>query len=153
MVRLLRAAGAALPAGRDRFDDDDNSAHEPASTRWRRRASCRARARPGLRPTRRSAAGEMATIVAGGLERASGGPLATDNDSDNFRDDDSSTHQQSINRPTDLAIISGTSVRDYQRARSLRRGQMASFLARSLAWLGWPTPASHPTRSTQLTAR
>lgn len=63
------------------------------------------------------------------LKRAMALPSAS---KDYFSDDDSSVHQDDINRITDASVTGGCSPGRYCPGETVTRGQMASFLARAL---------------------
>ena len=132
VARMVEAAGGKLAAGRDRFADDDGSAHEPAINKLAAAGVLSGKTAARFAPNAAISRAEMATILAAGYEVAAGKPLVTDDD---FFTDDGGVHEDAINRLTGHAIVSGIDVRRFAPGRNVTRGQMASFLARTLAQL------------------
>lgn len=72
----------------------------------------------------------MATFLARAFEQATGHQLpAPDN---HFVDDDSSIHEININKAAEAGFTTGTSATTFSPSASVRRDQMASFVARML---------------------
>jgi Glycosyl hydrolases family 18/S-layer homology domain len=122
---LARALG--LPAAtRDYFTDDAGSVHEPNINRIaaaRITVGCSAtRFCPGGVVTR----GQMATFLGRAFD-VPGTPT------DYFSDDNGSTHEPNINSIAAAGITVGCGERRYCPDGSVTRGQMATFLRRSLA--------------------
>ena len=134
-ARLLEAGGVVLPqAPADAFDDDDGSVHELAVNQL-----------VGLEVIRwdtgevgRDFEGEVAMKrdrMAAWMVRASalisGGELpAAPTD---YFGDDAALHHGDINRLAAVGIVQGTSPGLYSPRAAVRRDQMASYLARTLA--------------------
>jgi hypothetical protein len=79
---------------------------------------------------------QMATMLTGALEHVLQSPLAGDRETPNhFSDDDGSPHEPRIDLAASLGLTGGTGGTTFQPSASLRRDQMASFLARGLAEL------------------
>lgn len=131
LVRTLDAAGVALPdRPRDHFDDDDGDTHEHnlnvlaeigVIDRSDRRIS------PGAAVTREA----MALWTTAALIRG-GGIDAGRQVGDHFADDEGSGAQNAINRLADAGVVTGDANGGFSPRASLRRDQMASFLARGL---------------------
>ena len=121
---LVRALD--LPAATaDYFTDDETSTHEDASTGSRRPASPRAARPRKYCPDANVTRAEMATF----LSRALALPATA---TDYFTDDETSTHEQNINRVKAAGITSGCTPTTYCPTAPVTRGQMAAFLQRAL---------------------
>ena len=132
VVRMIEAAGGKLAAGRDQFTDDDGSAHEPAINKLAAADIVSGKTATRFAPDAPVTRGEMATLLAAGYALAASQPLVTDDD---FFTDDSGVHEDAINRLTGSAIVSGIDTKRFAPGLRVTRGQMASFLARTLAQL------------------
>lgn len=84
---------------------------------------------PDLRVTR----SQMASFIVRGIEHLTGTTLSSSED--HFTDDDTSTHEESIDVLADLGIVQGYGDRRYGPDRSVNRATMASYLTRTLAHL------------------
>ncbi len=132
LLRLLSVAGAPLPAGSpDAFDDDDGSNHESAINTLADLGIVTGRGGRTYAPAATVTRAQMASFIARALAHATGAELA--NTTDFFADDSGGTHERSINRLAEAAIAGGTLDGRYRPNEPVRRGQMASFLARTLA--------------------
>jgi hypothetical protein len=128
-----RSIGNACPAGQipeDGFTDvPDSNVHEAAIdcvVQWQvaygRTAGSYA---PGDVVNRE----QMASFIARLVERSGGGLPAASRD--HFRDDDTSVHQDSINRLAEAGIVLGKSDGAYDPKAGVTRAQMAAFLVRA----------------------
>jgi hypothetical protein len=88
--------------------------------------------------------GQMATFLARLVDEGSR-PLP-DDPPDAFRDDDGSTHEPNINRLAAAGIVTGVGDGRYDPRGPVLRDQMATFLARTAAWVrdGQQLPAGQP---------
>ncbi|MTV27746.1 hypothetical protein FTX61_20355 [Nitriliruptoraceae bacterium ZYF776] len=130
VANLIRATGAALPEGRDRFSDDDGSPHEPNINALANAGVISGVSGGGYAPGRNVTRAQAATILAGAYRHLLGFDLTVG--PDQFRDDDGSPHEANINRLANAGIINGLSATRFGHADSLKRDQMASLLARFL---------------------
>jgi hypothetical protein len=120
---LARAIG--LPAAtRDYFTDDESSAHEDNINRLREAGITTGCAPSRFCPLSRVSREQMASFLARALHL----PAATD---DYFTDDESSAHEENINRLFEAGITTGCGARRYCPTASVTRGQMAAFLHRA----------------------
>ncbi len=132
LLRLLDVAGAPLPArSPDAFDDDDGSNHESAIDTLADLGIVTGRGGRTYAPAATVTRAQMASFIARALAHAEGSELP--NTTDFFADDSGGTHERSINRLAEAAIAGGTLDGRYRPNEPVRRGQMASFLARALA--------------------
>ncbi len=133
-ARLLTAGGVALPADPpDAFDDDAGTVHEQAVNQLAALGVIRGTGESGrtfygtvtMKRDRMAAWMARAYALMAGAELP---PTATDY----FRDDDA-LHEADINRLAEAGIVQGTGSGVYSPRNSVRRDQMASYLARTLA--------------------
>ncbi|MTV25413.1 S-layer homology domain-containing protein [Nitriliruptoraceae bacterium ZYF776] len=132
-----QATGAALPAGPDRFPDDDGSPHE-RNIDALAQAGVVAGVGDGSRfaPNDTVTRGQMASLLARFLDLLDDGavngsfPPATD--ADVFGDDDGSVHEGPIDRLAVQGVVQGRRDGTYGWQASVTRDQLASFLARAL---------------------
>ena len=121
---LVRALD--LPAtATDYFDDDETSTHENSINRIRAAGITSGCAPNKYCPTANVTRGEMATFLVRALEL----PATL---TDYFTDDETSTHEDSINRVKAAGITSGCTATTYCPTAPVTRGQMAAFLQRAL---------------------
>jgi hypothetical protein len=135
-ARLLEAGGVSLPQSpTDAFDDDDGTVHEQAVNQLVALKVIRGdtgevgrdfQGRVAMKRDRMAAWMTRAYALIAGHEL----PAST---TDHFTDD-SALHQADINRLADAGIVQGTSPGIYSPRNSVRRDQMASYLARTLAY-------------------
>lgn len=134
-ARLLSAGGVSLPADPpDAFDDDEGTVHELAVNQLveldviRGDTGEAGRTLYGTTPMKRD---RMAAWMARAYALIAGGELPA-SDEDYFSDDDL-YHEADINRLASAGIVQGTSAGLYSPRTGVRRDQMASYLARTLA--------------------
>ena len=121
---LVRALD--LPATvNDYFNDDETSTHENSINRIRAAGITTGCAPNKYCPTANVTRGEMATFLVRALELP---PTLVDA----FTDDETSTHEDSINRVKAAGITSGCSPTTFCPTAPVTRGQMAAFLQRAL---------------------
>ncbi len=135
VARLLEAGGVPLPAPKtDHFDDDAGTTHERAVNQLVDLGIIRmdtgevGRSFEGGIAMKRD---RMAAWMARAYELIAGEPLAT-TATDFFRDD-SQYHHADVNRLAAAGIVQGVRPGSYEPRTSVRRDQMASYLARTLA--------------------
>lgn len=137
VARLLEAGGVTLPEPEgDHFDDDDGTEHERAVNQLVDLGVIRMDT--GEIPDQRRFEGRiamkrdrMAAWMVRAHELIAGEPLpATTTD---FFRDDARYHHGDINRLAAAGIVQGTGAGVYDPRASVRRDQMASYLARTLA--------------------
>jgi hypothetical protein len=134
-ARLLEAGEVALPVDPpDAFDDDTGTVHEHAVNQLAALGVIRGdtgesgRTLYGTTAMKRD---RMAAWMARSYALIAGSPLPA-TDTDYFRDD-SALHHADINRLAEAGVVQGTAVGVYSPRNSVRRDQMASYLARTLA--------------------
>ena len=145
-ARLLQAGGVTLPTDPpDAFDDDDGTVHELAVNQLVALDVIRGdtgevgRTLYGTTSMKRD---RMAAWMARAYELIAGQPLPA-TDEDYFGDDDPAFHEADINRLAAAGVVQGTGPGVYSPRNSVRRDQMASYLARTLAAA---TTAGEPSR-------
>ena len=89
-------------------------------------------------PNRMVTRAQMATFLANAYEYRVGAPLPQAR-GDYFLDDNGNTHEDRINRVAEAGITGGTGDKQYSPGATVRRDQMASFLARLLDLLAEET--------------
>lgn len=137
VARLLEAGGVTLPEPTgDHFDDDNGSEHERAVNQLVEIGVIQYDT--GENRAERDFEGEiamkrdrMAAWVARAYELIAGQALPATS-TDYFRDD-ARYHEADINRLAAAGIVQGTAPGVYDPRASVRRDQMASYLARTLA--------------------
>lgn len=135
-ARLLDSAGVALPTDPpDAFDDDDGTVHERAVNQLVALGVIRGdtgevgRDLQGRVAMKRD---RMAAWMSRALELITGTELPA-SATDYFRDDLPAYHEADINRLADTGVVQGTARGVYSPRDSVRRDQMASYLARTIA--------------------
>jgi hypothetical protein len=81
-------------------------------------------------PEGRVSRAQMASIIDRAYKYMTGAALP--GGSDQFTDDDQSVHEDSINAVAEAGIIGGTGGLEFDPNRSVRRGPMASYMARTM---------------------
>lgn len=120
---LVRALD--LPAGPDRFADDDGTTHEAAIDALAAAGITRGCGPDRYCPHDRLTRAQMASLLARALDL----PAAA---GDTFRDDDVSSHEADIERIAARGITRGCGPQRFCPLDPVTRGQMAAFLHRSL---------------------
>lgn len=135
LTRLLdRNADRRLPvAAPNAFNDDDGTTHEDAIDRLAAAGIVGGIGDGGYGPARPVTRQQMAAFLVGALAYASGEDLPADTDW--FVDDDGTTHEPSINRAAAAGVTGGVAPGHYGPSQVVRRGQMATFLARVVGLL------------------
>lgn len=132
VARLVEASGGReLPTDApDRFRDDDGSPHEENIDRLAAAGIVAGVSSTQYGPSQTVTRAQMATFLVRAYEYASGATLTAT--ADWFADDDASPHEGNIDRAASAGITGGTSPGRYSPGRAVTRGQMASFVARTL---------------------
>lgn len=118
----------------DQFDDVDGNTHEF-------NINCAAQydlvqGLPGgdsYGPNRSLSRGQMATIIVNFVETASGETLAAG--ADRFNDDDTSVHEDNINKGAAAGLFSGVTATEFRPLRDVTRDQMATFTAQAIEYV------------------
>lgn len=131
LAGVVERSGGALPADPpDAFDDDAGSVHEG---RINQLAALGVVAGYGdrrfdpLRPVTRD---QMATFLVRAYEHRAGAELPLT--AEHFDDDGASAHEAAIDKAAGAGIAGGVAENRYAPDRQVQRGQMASFLVRTL---------------------
>lgn len=130
IARLAAEGGKPLPAaGSDHFDDDDGHRYEDAVNRVVEAGIAGGFTDGTFRPNASLTRAQMATFLAHTYRDwlALGAPKVADH----FDDDKGSVHEKNINLVAEVDIAKGTGTRQFSPGRSLSRGQLASFAART----------------------
>jgi hypothetical protein len=146
LARLVERSGGTLPPGPpDAFPDDDGTTHESNIDKLAAVGIAGGRTDGTFAPNGPVVRSQMATFVIRALEHRLGGPVDDGAPtSDYFTDDDGDTHETNINKVAAVGITGGTSGGGFGPHQRVRRDQMASFLARTLAELVDAGTASVP---------
>jgi len=133
LVRAVTKAGGSLPDGsRDAFGDDNGSTHELSINRLAAAGIVTGTA-TGYDPKGPVNRAQMATFLVRALKHVTAeNPTAS---RDWFLDDAAfGVHQDNINIAASVGLAGGTGTGTYSPALTVRRDQMATFLARLLAY-------------------
>lgn len=131
LARTLHRAGVPLPTDApDAFSDDNDSIHEPAINTLASVGVISGNGDGTFSPSASVTRGQMATFLARAIPLITNGPLA--NTTDYFADDSGHAHEQAINQITEARVAGGTADGTFNPSGSVRRDQMATFLARLL---------------------
>ena len=132
LERLLVAAGVSVPGDApDAFTDDSTSIHQVAINRLAAMGIIGGVGGGRYDPQGSVTRAQMATFLARAVGAARGGrvpPAAQDF----FFDDSIDLHEPNINIVAELGIAGGVALDTYNPGGQVSRGQMASFLARTL---------------------
>lgn len=133
LERLIVASGAGVPGDvADAFADDETSLHETAINRLAAMQVVGGVGDGRYDPEGRVTRAQMATFLARALWVAQGGALVGA-ERDYFVDDALDLHEANINIVAEQGIAGGTAAGGvYSPGAHVSRGQMASFLARTL---------------------
>ncbi len=132
LARMLQRAGVALPASPpDAFPDDEGSTHETWIDALAEMGIIAGRSDGLFDPAGSVTRGQMATFLSRAMPLATGAPLA--NTTDYFADDSGQVHERAINQLSEAGVAGGGADGRYRPGASVRRDQMASFLARVLS--------------------
>lgn len=131
VARTLESAGLQLPtAAPDAFGDDAGSVHEPRIDQLAALGVVQGRADGTYAPDAVVTRAEMATFLARGHDVLAATALAAG--PDRFTDDDDSVHAADIDKIAAAGLAGGTSTVTFAPGAPVQRGQMATFLARTL---------------------
>ena len=113
----------------DEFEDDEGSVHERNINDAAALGIIRGFQDGTYRPTAPVSRAQMATFLVNTLEEA--GVAVPGTTMDAFTDDESSVHEDNINRLAALDVVDGEAPGIYNPERSVTRGTMAFFLTRT----------------------
>jgi hypothetical protein len=131
VARMIRTPGGTLPASpADRFPDDNRSPHHFAINRLGAVGVVRGHHDGTYRPDAAITRGQMATFLVGAYEYRTGRTLSASRDY--FTDDGHSVHQANIDKAAEAGFTLGVAPGRFAPDDPATRGQMASFLARTL---------------------
>jgi hypothetical protein len=134
LARLLERSGQRLPsAPRSRFSDVAGTPHERAILQLAELGVVGGRADGTFGPLAPVDRGQMASFLVRTAETRTGRSLARARSW--FPDDDGSTHERAIDAAASAGLAGGFTDGSYRPATRVRRDQMGSFLARTLALL------------------
>lgn len=147
LVRFVEAAGGEFATDPpDAFPDDDTSSHEDNIDKLAAAGIAGGRADGTFGPRLTVTRAQMTTFIVRSLDHLLGPMERTV--PDYFTDDDGDPHEPNINRAASLGVAGGTGESTFSPSLPVRRDQMASFLARSLAYLvdeaATPIPEAPP---------
>lgn len=142
--RAIIRSGGDLPSDPpDAFDDDNGGPHEKSINQLAAVGVVSGTGHRAYSPGRAVTRAQMATFLANAFEHRAERVLAAPR-GDYFIDDQGNLHEDRINRVAEAGIAGGTGDRQYSPAATVRRDQMASFLARLLDLLVEETDAVPP---------
>jgi Ca2+-binding RTX toxin-like protein len=130
LARTIAEIAGALPAGTDRFNDDDGSPHESAINRLASAGIIEGTGRRTYSPRDKVRRDQMASMIVHTYEYLTDGPASSGSDA--FTDDNGNVHESAINAGADLGLLLGRGTDRYVPGAGTRRDQMASFLTRLL---------------------
>lgn len=131
IARTLEAAGAQLPAAPvDAFPDDEGSSHELRIDQLAAVGVVRGRTDGSFGPQSVVTRAEMATFLVRAHDLVAVAPMPSG--SNRFLDDDASVHAPSIDKVAAAGLAAGTGPGTFGPSQPVARGQMATFLARTL---------------------
>jgi hypothetical protein len=133
LARILYWADVPLSfEAPDAFRDDDGSPHEPAINALAQLGIVRGQPDGTYGPGALVSRGQMTVFLARTWAHAVRTPLP--NTTDFFHDDSGHPHEAAINQMAEVAVASGAGDGTFRPGGTVTRAQMASFLARLLAW-------------------
>lgn len=131
LAAAITDAGGALPSSPpNAFTDDDSSPHAPNIDRLAAAGIVKGQLDATYGPTQLVTRGQMATFLARTVAHLTGEGVFTR--IDYFDDDTDNLHAEQIDAMAEVGVATGVDLRTYAPARTVRRDQMASFLARAL---------------------
>ncbi|CAN5697831.1 hypothetical protein BH20ACT2_BH20ACT2_14110 [soil metagenome] len=130
--RLLGAAAVSLPAGADRFHDDDSSEHAEAINALAAAGLVSGDADGHYRPKDPVNRAQMATFLVRAYEHAAATTLPAGQNAFADDDGDDQVHSANIDKAAAAGFVSGYPDGSYRPSSSVTRAQMASFLTRVL---------------------
>jgi hypothetical protein len=127
--RLLDETGVRFPTEvPDAFRDDDNLGHEAMIDRMATLGIARGRSVGVFDPAASVTRGQFAALLDRAYVARAGESLMEG--PDRFADDETSVHEQSLNRLAQAGVVSGTGAGQVRPADVVRRDQLASMIAR-----------------------
>lgn len=152
LARFVEKSGGTLPSDPpNAFRDDDGTTHAANIDKLAAAGIAGGRADGTYGPEGPVTRNQMASFIVRTLEYRFGEPIGEGADADYFTDDDGDTHEPNIDKAAALGVTGGTSDTTYGPRLPVRRDQMASFLARSLAELVDTGDATVPARPPKCT--
>lgn len=131
LARLAARSGLTLPAPRDQgFTDLDGGPHADAVNQLAQLSIVEGLSPTVYGPDALVTRAQMATFLVRAYERVTAERLVATRDW--FPDDTGRVHEDAINRAAEADFVAGLSPTAYAPRRSVRRDQLASFLARTL---------------------
>jgi hypothetical protein len=144
VARALAAAGTTMPSNPpDAFTDDDGSVHEQAINQLAALGVVQGTGDRRFSPSDPVNRGQMASMLDRAIKVRTSRPLASGPDA--FDDDNGSVHEVAINSVAAAGLAAGTGPRTFEPNKTVRRDQMASFVARMLDLFVRDNLASPPT--------
>lgn len=131
VARTLESAGLVLPVDPpDAFADDAGSVHEGRIDQLVALRVVQGRSDGTFAPDVVVTRAEMATFLVRAHDALAAVPLAAG--PDRFADDDASVHAANIDKIAEAGLAGGTATGAFSPTAPVQRGQMATFLARTL---------------------
>jgi uncharacterized protein YkwD len=131
LANLLTDAGVALPSSPpDAFVDDNGTLHELRINQLSALGVVRGRSADTYEPGATVSRAEMATFLVRAHDLAAATNLPTG--VDRFFDDETSAHEANINKVGQAGLAAGVTATAFAPNTRVTRGQMATFLARTL---------------------
>jgi hypothetical protein len=131
LANLLETAGVALPTSPpDAFVDDEGSMHEQQINQLAALGVVRGRTADTYAPSDTVKRAEMATFLVRAHDRAADSTLPAG--VDRFWDDDTSAHEPNIDKVGQAGLAAGTSATRFLPSSPVTRGQMSTFVSRTL---------------------
>ncbi len=129
LSNLLDAAGVVLPAGSSEFTDIDGNPHADSIARLAAAGIVAGRTTTTYDPADKVSREQMATFLVNAFEYATGRTVA---ESETQFSDVTGTHASNVHKLVGLGVTVGVTATQYDPKNVADRGQMASFLARTL---------------------
>ena len=131
VARTLEASGLQLPTNPpDAFADDGASVHQPRINQLAALRVVQGRTDGTYAPEAVVTRAEMATFLVRAHDVLAATPLPAGRD--RFTDDDASVHAGNIDKIAAAGLAGGTSPTTYAPTAAVQRGQMATFLSRTI---------------------
>ena len=131
VARTLEASGLVLPVGApDAFSDDDGSVHESRIDQLAALKVVQGRGAGTFAPDEVVSRDAMATFLVRAHDALAAAPLPVA--PSHFTDDDASVHAANIDKIAAAGLAGGTSPTTYSPTAPVLRGQMATFLSRTI---------------------
>ncbi|CAA9244550.1 MAG: hypothetical protein AVDCRST_MAG20-1902 [uncultured Acidimicrobiales bacterium] len=131
VARTLEASGLELPISPpDAFADDGGSVHQPRINQLAALRVVQGRTDGTFAPEAVVTRAEMATFLVRAHDVLAAAPLPAG--PDRFVDDDASVHVGNIDKIAAAGLAGGTSATTYAPTAAVQRGQMTTFLSRTI---------------------